>query len=321
LIMRKATRTESNRRDFLRISGLAVAALSVPGWPSAFGQAPAASVKPGETTLLRKASELARSRGLPMLVLRAPADAVLREQLGEMWGAYLSLARRYSLPNAAVRKARLMDLALCEFVCAMDADILLELPPVSMRAAWPSSIGLVVEPKTAAVTLVPGPVINARWSHEEPALTAAELTFVTEIGARVHEAVAADIDMVRRRARENCDTLGDAEKESLSKLKAISTLPEWLKHAGIAPGHLRLLAETSEDVSALAASGLVGDVEKRLDGDIHGSRWEISPWEPKAEAPRIGCSTCGIGFAAEPSVRFLRYFTETGKDVPPQPKK
>jgi hypothetical protein len=318
--------THMNRRDFLRSGGLTIAVLSVPGWSSVFGQAVGAAAKPGESTLLRKSIDLARSRGVPLLVLRAPADAVLREQLGEMWGAYSSLANSSTLPDEDARIARMIDLALCELVCATDADILHELPPVSAMKDWADGIALVVEPVDARVTLVPGPVIFVPWLKEEPERTAGKLNLMSEVHARLHGAVAADLDMLRRRAHENFDALNAEQRDSLSKLGDDWNRDDWLAQAIRAPACIRLLVETQKDMRLRAEIGLRRAAQERLEGSISGSRWETAWWDRNTEAVAtepVGCTggPCGMAFIPMPSVRFLRYFTETGRDVPPPAKK
>ncbi len=311
-----------NRRDFLRSSGVVIAAISVPGWSEAFGQAAPRAVKPAEKTLLRQSIELARYRGVPLLVLRAPADAVLREQLGEMWGAYLSLANSVELPDGPARNARMIDLALCELVCATDADILRELPSASATKDWANGIALLVEPVDARVGVLPGPMIIVPWLKEKPENNEAKLHLMSVLDSRVHAAVAADLDMLRRRAHENYDALNVAQKESLSKMDSNYEPADWLIQAACAPACLRLLGDTSKEMSLRTTLALRRDVAARLDGTIRGSRWETAWWEHDNEVKAMestGCTggPCGMGFSPAPSVRFLRYFTESGKDVPP----
>jgi hypothetical protein len=257
-----------------------------------------------------------------LLVLRAPTDAALREKLGEMWGAYLSLANSTQLPDAPSRNARMIDLALCELVCATDADILRELPAVSALNDWASSIALVVEPVDARISALPGPVITVTWLKEKPEVDASERHLMSELDSRVHAAVAADLEMLRRRAHENYDALNAAQSDSLSKAGSTFDSQSWLIQAACAPACLRLLVETEQDMRIRATLALRRDAAARLEGTIRGSRWEAPWWdhsdEVKAVEP-VGCAggPCGMAFTPVRSVQFLRYFTETGKDVPP----
>jgi hypothetical protein len=314
-----------DRRDLLRSGGAALGALLIPGWSSVFGQAALRRVAPEASTLLRKSIELARFRGLPLIVLRAPTDAVLREKLGEMWGAWLSLAGSLHLPDENARSSRLSDLALCDLVCATDADIVRELPSVSKLNGWTDGIALVVEPTDALVSVVPGPVIEVPWFADQPVRDGGKLRLMSELAARLHAAVAADLAMVRRRAHENYDALNAAQKESLSKIGAQSEAGAWAIQAACAPACLRLLVDTSQELGPMAANSLAHDVEARLDGTIGGSRWEIPWWDRHTEVSameivRCVSGPCGTGMTPAPSVRFLRYFTETGTDVPPSRK-
>lgn len=314
--------TKMSRREFLHSGGLTIVALSIPGWSAAFGQGAPAAISRGEPTLLRKSIELARHRGLPLLVLRAPPNATLREQLGEMWGAYLSLSRSRRLPDPAAANLRMIDLAICDMVCATDADIVRELPAASKMNDWSGGIALVVEPVDSGVVVVPGPLIAVPWFADQPVRDAGKQNLMTELFARIHAAVAADLAMVRRRAHENYDALNAAQKDSLSKVGAKSDAGAWSIQAACAPACLRLLADTSQDLGTIAANHLANDIEARLDGTIGGARWETAWFERHDEVPAFEVTTCvsgpcGTGMTPAPSVRFLRYFTETGKDVPP----
>jgi hypothetical protein len=315
-----------NRREFLQRSGTVIAAISIPGWSSVFGSALAATIRPGDKTLLRKSIQLARYRGLPLMVLRAPSDAALREKLGEMWGAYLSLAGSRRLPDENARGVRLSDLAVCDLVCATDVEIVRELPSVSNLKEWTAGIALLVEPTDARVGIVPGPLIEVPWFADQPLRDVGKQRLVSELAARIHAVVAADITVVRRRAHENYEALNAAQKDSLSKLGAESTAGSWAIQAACAPACLRLLVDTSQALGPIASRALSEDFEARIDGTIGGSRWETPWWDGHTEVPAMEATSCvsgpcGTGMTPAPSVRFLRYFTEAGKDVPPLPNK
>jgi hypothetical protein len=165
-------------------------------------------------------------------------------------------------------------------------------------------------------------VITLPFPKDKSESKQAKLHLMSELDARVHAAVAADVDMLNRRAHENYDALNAAQRESLSKIESDYEPGNWLIQAACAPACLRLLVDTSTKMRIRATLALRQNVEARLDGTVRGSRWETAWWEHDTEVKAMEANLCtggpcGMAFTPAPSVRFLRYFTESGKDVPP----
>lgn len=306
-----------HRRDVLRAGGAAIFALSVPGWARVFAQR-APVIGPageGKVNVLGDAIARARKRGLPLLVLRAPSDAVERERLGKMWGAYLSLAAAYRIPGSRTQCLRLADLAMCEIVCAVDEDIARELRVVDAAPGWRSGIALVVEPLGDHVRIVPGPMIHVAWS--QPDRQGSQQQLLLELSTRLRLALAADLVMLEDRARQNLARMTRSQHEVLARIHESLPSDIWRDPAADAPACLRLLVETSPVLSAQALTALARSTAIRLEQPIAGSRWER--WWSAEAVKGLGCvqGPCGTGHAPEPSVRFLRYYTSSEPDARP----
>jgi hypothetical protein len=310
-----------DRRRFLCASGLTAAALSIPGWAETFGRdledEPA---KPNsQSTRLREAIERAQRRGLTLLLMRGPEDHPGRlRRLGEMWGAYLTL----NAPErgSRTRTKRLADLAMCEIVCAVDTEVVRELPEVEAIPGWVDGIALLVEPRDRCIVLVPGPESIVPWDSTDGEREAGKRRLIGDLGETMRTALAADVDMLRERALANLARLDMDQRKRLANLCKTVPSDVWSAQARHAPACLRLLSETSEALGEQALASLGRAMINRIDNGIDGARWE-SHWESPPDArvhPCLGASPFGTGAMPPSSLRFLRFFTarepETNRD-------
>lgn len=307
-----------DRRRFLRASGLAAVALSIPGWAETFGRdAGDESPTPNsESTRLRDAIERARRRGLTLLVLRGPEDRPgLLRRIGEMWGAYMTLNVTYH--GSRARTKRLADLAMCEIVCAVDAEVVRELPEVDLIEGWVDGIALLVEPRDGRVVAVLGPEVVVPWESTDGEREAGKKRLIGDLGETLRTALAADVEMLRGRAAANYARLNLEQRKALANLCKTVPSDVWSAQAKHAPACLRLLSETSDALGEQALASLARSMFNRIDGPIDGARWE-SHWESPPDArvhPCLGASPCGTGAMPPSSLRFLRFFTSADPET------
>ncbi len=303
-----------DRRRFLHMStvagfGLAAVVLAIPGWAETFGRDDEPPTPNAESTRLRSSIERARSRGVTLLVLRAPEEepALLR-RLGEMWGAYMWLNKPYR--GSRARTKRLADLAMCDIVCAVDAEVMRELPDVVAIEGWVDGIALLVEPQDGRVVVVPGPESIVSWDSTDKEREAGKKRLLGELGERMRTALATDVEMIERRAAANYARLDSTQRKSLANLGKTVPSDVWSAEAKHAPACLRLLSETSDVLGEQALASLALSMANRIEESIDGARWQSGSEFPERGG---GCATaaspCGTGYGAPSSLWFLRFYT------------
>jgi hypothetical protein len=291
-----------DRRDILRVGAAGFVALSIPGWNFVFGRSGAdRSAETEPSPILRRAIADARRRGRPLILLHAPKCREKHGARSYLWGIYFR----------EVHAAGLIDLALCDVVCAFDAEIELEFPALAEQK-WKSDIALFLDPDAAVPVVVPGPesVVRGKGTWAEVRQDARDLVEV--VHAKLHALIAADDAMLARRVRQNRDALTEAEQQTLGDLdrpirvrkEHVRSVPAWvLTRARAEPLRgeqwLEWLREEAQYRYRVASPA--------------GSLWG-SPGGCGVVLERyghqFGSGPCGMSLGSAESLRFLYFYTE-----------
>ncbi len=263
-----------------------------------------------QPSALASAITSAKNRGWPLLILRVPDVEANRYLLGRMWGTYFSLATH----------AMLEDLALCDIVCAPDAQIARDLPMVSNIKDWTSGIALFLDPGRTVPAVVQGPIVVPPWWKEGNELHEGIEKALEDLRIRLHGLIAPDRATIERRAREGRSTLSDAEFAALGEWGTWQTHSGRLEHARRIPAWLLLEQVQHETDRHFPLPELWGQAWQRLQTAPEGSRWDpptpefmrksFTVWDPDE-----GCTMPGPAGRSTPSVRFLHLFGPNELDV------
>jgi hypothetical protein len=275
--------------------------------PTGFAQTPEAKspTSVASTSVLAMAVSHSKERGLPLLILRSPENEKTRYLLGRMWGTFFSLGTQ----------AMLEELALCEIVCAPDAQILRELPDVINVKDWTSGIALLIEPVTKKPVVVAGPIVFMPWSKVGDDLHDSMAAALEDVRTRLHAVIAPDRPTIERRARENRAALSDAEFAALGAVGKTSDIELCRTQARLVPACLLLEHVESEPGLHSPVFELWEIASQRVRTAPAGSRWDLPTQDCLNKAFHLfdrdeGCTMPGPAGRSTPAARFLHLMDE-----------
>jgi hypothetical protein len=265
----------------------------------------------------------ARALGKPLLVLVVP------EERGQAWW---DRAKAFGeLLQHASREA-LLDLALCEVLCATRSDLARHVPAAAGLADAPLALVDVDGTLTAARDdLPPGPERpRGRMLAGEvrAEYTAAVLARVAEVELRIRELVAPDADALARREVTAARSLDPAVLERIAVAYAGGPAldpREADDGAAVVRSLLRPGVEEREHVAELRASLIAGTTWRLREGPPLGARWQSTlgcgshiedlpdghPAALEGGRSRGSGFGCGMAHVPEASRRFLSFWGDT----------
>ena len=312
------------RRAFLGYASLGASAVWMPRWLAAgFGaggvqETPSRTVKkdgaivevPSLELVLRQGIERARVAGKPLLVFVVPTDpqCVLERQVA--FGQYLNLCDDEALA----------DLALCEVVCAREADLEAVIPGTS-GLGEPLFVLVETDGFQPAHRTLDARLEQLVWRPFERAQ--AQEDFERQVTRRVQRmaalvggGVASDLPTLERRALQARKALGEQAGELVERVLADPGIPADIDRVAAV---VRLAAEQG-DRRDMFITALSNSARSRLRLQPPSGAW----W-----AFDIGCGhhlegyteyvavggilmtqvACGMGHVPELSQRFLHFYT------------
>lgn len=311
-----------NRRDLLRRTTLATGAFALPSWlvrgfsresESAL-QDPDDNAKASAERIaaVRAADSRARRNGKVLLAFVVPTDPGELWNRGQEFGAFLNHCRDRAL----------LDLVLCEPVCATLAELKKVLGPVAVKGApWMVAIvrtGEKAEVHAAGVDpdfkgLETAPAYESGVEYQDY-LAEGEKWMMQRV-ERV-EVALRDVVVASRRAMD-LGTIDAATRESIDVLKETDAPadPEFVfAHASFV--HDSMEAETEREKRNRLVVALLAAGTKHFRTDrLPGSKWATSGGcglDIEGEEPEEGRMAIACGMAMTPplSSRFLYLYTE-----------
>lgn len=290
------------RRDFLRTGVIALTALSIPGWAETFGGGTQEKDSPHSRSLLLRSIDAARAHGRPLLILHAPIEPMSNSASSEVWSEYIGNASTESM----------LDLALCDLVCAFDQDVERDLPALA-DVDWKHGSAVLIEPDGATPVIVPATKVKLT-PFPTAAVHATEVAALCkDMHARLHPLIAPDVSALEKRARQNRAALDASAAAKLGDLD--KTIPIGTEHAALVPAWVAWRAETEPLVRARLHNLLLDQVQKRiLRSAPPGSAWGKGDGCGGEVLEEFGHQyaggPCGTGFGGLASLRFLYFYSE-----------
>lgn len=303
---------EVQRREFLAGLSAGMGGLALPTW-LAEGAAAQDPVGPragaDRGSLLRKAARRAMGRGKPLLILVIPADKNLQYQRGKRLGALLNHGGRETL----------LDLALCELVCAPVALLPKHLG-VTHKGADPTL--LLVEfgkgrPRLQPLVVPYLPLkFTGRPSSQKERAERQEKQIrldLQRLHAALHKALAADPGAVAHRADQVRGKLAADERELFESFVAGGgKLDEGQTLHFAALIRMAALGEKDPARRKRLLDRLVAAARQQiLKQAVPGSRWARSNGcGMSIEGEEHVGALCGMGFVPPLARRFLHLYPE-----------
>jgi hypothetical protein len=299
---RRSARRGVDRRRFLHASALTAAVFAIPGWAETFGDGPTRANNPSERSLLLRSIDVARARGRPLLILHVPTARMAGAPTSAVWSEYLANASNESL----------LDLALCDLVCAFDVDVQRDLANVAGRE-WRSSLAILVEPEEPVSVLVPALTAKLTSNPTEAVYEAEARALRTEMHERLHAVIAPDVRALEVRARANRAAL---DAEAIARLGDLDkVVPVGAEHAALVPAWVSLRAASEPLVRAKLHNLLLDQVGQRIRlSSPPGAEWGrpdgCGGVVLESLGHQFGSGPCGTGFMSAGGKRFLYFYTE-----------
>lgn len=318
------------RRHFIGAAGLGLLFPALPGWLRAgFQEAERQDTGTGDdqgegeghghcpNPYVRSTLERARGLGKPTLVFVVPAEARDRPERRQLFGQYLNLCDDDAL----------LDLALCEVLCAAQADLAVHVPEAA-KAEDPLMVlvgrrGKVEFVKDDLPDLLPLP-----FGRDEAEFTKSIEARVATLAGRVHALVAPDRQAIALHAVDAETSLGEERVERVRRaLESSDELEPALADAAAA----LLLEVPATDLRAPALrSAVLEGVRARLrEGPPFGANWASSSgcgstieevpeghpaYRADAPPPQSFLMACGMAHVPAVSERFLSFWGDQGVD-------